>query len=39
MDIAEFWKYVLAQDADNIRLFFCRDGYVNWHCTNEHFDV
>ena len=39
MDIAEFWKCVLEQDADKIRPFFCRDGYVNWHCTNEHFDV
>lgn len=39
MDIVEFWKYVLAQEADKIRTFFCRDAYVNWHCTNEHFDV
>ena len=39
MDIVEFWKCVLEQDADKIRAFFCRGGYVNWHCTNEHFDV
>lgn len=39
MDIAEFWNCVLKQDADKIRTFFCKDGYVNWHCTNEHFDV
>lgn len=39
MDITEFWKCVLEQDADKIRTFFCRDGYVNWHCTNEHFNV
>lgn len=37
MDIIEFWKYVLAQDADKIRAFFCRDGYVNWRCANLHF--
>lgn len=39
MDIIEFWKYVLKQDAEKIRTFFCEDGYVNWHCTNEHFNV
>ena len=39
MDIIEFWKYVLEQDAKKIRTFFCEDGYVNWHCTNEHFNV
>lgn len=39
MDIVEFWKCVLAQNAEKIRAFFCEDGYVNWHCTNEHFDV
>lgn len=39
MDIAQFCKCVLEQDADKIREFFCKDGYVNWHCTNEHFDV
>lgn len=39
MEVAEFWNYVLAQDAEKIRTFFCQDGYVNWHCTKEHFDV
>lgn len=39
MDITEFWKYVLGQNAVEIRKFFCKDGYVNWHCTNEHFNV
>ena len=29
MDITEFWKYVLEQDAAEIRKFFCKDGYVN----------
>ena len=39
MDICEFWKYVLAQDADKIRGYFHEDAYVNWHCTNEHFSA
>ena len=39
MDITEFWKYVLEQNADKIRTFFHKDGYVNWPCTNEHFNV
>lgn len=36
-DIHKFWRCVLEQDADGIREFFHTDGYVNWHCTNEHF--
>lgn len=39
MNDVKFWKYVLKQDAEKIRTFFCEDGYVNWHCTNEHFNV
>ena len=39
MDVIEFWRYVLEQDADRLRDFFCEDAYVNWHCTNEHFNV
>ena len=39
MDVIEFWRYVLEQDADRLREFFCEDAYVNWHCTNEHFNV
>lgn len=34
-----FWGAVLAQDERKIREFFHEDAYVNWHCTNEHFDV
>ena len=39
MDIKQFWNAVLAQDKDSIRMFFCDDAHVNWHCTNEHFTV
>lgn len=39
MNIYNFWKYVLEQDADNIRKHFHKDAYINWHCTNEHFNV
>lgn len=39
MDIVKFWKYALEQNAEQMRAFFCENGYVNWHCTNEHFDV
>lgn len=38
-DIRRFWRCVLEQDADKIGEFFHTDGYVNWHCTNEHFTV
>lgn len=39
MNIKQFWRAVLAQDRDTIRMYFCDDAYVNWHCTNEHFTV
>lgn len=39
MDINEFWRAVLIQDEKEIRRFFHPDAYVNWHCTNEHFNV
>ncbi len=39
MDIYHFMKAVLEQDENTIRSYFCEDAYVNWHCTNEHFNV
>ena len=39
MDVRHFWKAVLAQDEQTIRSYFREDAYVNWHCTNEHFNV
>lgn len=39
MDIYQFWKDVLEQNADAIRGYFDKNAYINWHCTNEHFNV
>ena len=39
MNVTQFWKAVLAQDRETIRMYFSDDAYVNWHCTNEHFTV
>lgn len=39
MNIYKFWEAVLAQDENEIRKYFYEDAYVNWHCTNEHFNV
>lgn len=39
MDIYQFWKDVLEQNADAIREYFDKNAYINWHCTNEHFNV
>lgn len=39
MNIHNFWKAVLAQDAEKMRTYFKENAYVNWHCTNEHFSV
>lgn len=39
MNINEFWKAVIAQDEQKIRKYFREDAYINWHCTNEHFNL
>ena len=39
MDLHEFWRATLAQDAARMREFFHPDAYVNWHNSNEHFTV
>ena len=39
MDMKRFWKAVLQQNAADIRIFFKKTAYINWHCTNEHFTV
>ena len=39
MNVKQFWKAVLAQDEQEIRKYFHKDAYVNWHCSNEHFTV
>lgn len=39
MDVQNFWKAVLQQDAEKMRTYFKENAYVNWHCTNEHFSV
>lgn len=39
MDIYQFWKCILEQNAQAIKAYFDKDAYINWHCTNEHFNV
>lgn len=39
MDIKSFWAAILAQNESRIRAYFHPDGFINWHCTNEHFCV
>ena len=39
MDIYKFWRDVLEQNTENIKNYFHKDAYINWHCTNEHFTV
>lgn len=39
MNIENFWEAVLSQNAEEIRPFFHEDAFVNWHNTNEHFNV
>ena len=39
MNIYDFWKAVLGQNEIEIRKYFQNDAYINWHCTNERFNV
>ncbi|MGK5439472.1 nuclear transport factor 2 family protein [Faecalibacterium prausnitzii] len=39
MNIYDFWKAVLDQNENEIRKYFQNDAYINWHCTNERFNV
>ena len=39
MDIYKFWRDVLEQNKDAVRDYFDENAYINWHCTNEHFNV
>ena len=39
MDVRQFWRDILAQDAAAIRGWFCDDACIRWHCTNEDFSV
>lgn len=39
MNIYEFWNAVITQNESEIRKYFHDDAYVNWHCTNEHFNL
>ncbi len=39
MDIYKYWKDVLEQNADAVKGYFDKNAYINWHCTNEHFNV
>lgn len=39
MNIYQFWKDILEQNAAAIKAYFAPAAYINWHCTNEHFTV
>lgn len=39
MDIYDFWKVTLKQDAKAMRKYFHQDACVRWHNTNELFNV
>lgn len=39
MDVKAFWTAVLDQDEKELRQYFHPDAYINWHCTNERFNV
>ena len=39
MNIYDSWKAVLDQNENEIRKYFQNDAYINWHCTNERFNV
>ena len=39
MNIQEYWKAVLEQNAEEIKKYFKKDAYINWHNSNENFNV
>ncbi len=39
MDIQDYWRHTLAQNGAAMRGFFHENACVNWHNTNEHFNV
>lgn len=39
MNLEAYWKATLRQNANDMRSFFHKDAFVNWHNTNEHFTV
>ena len=39
MDINAYWKAALSQQPEEMKVFFHKDAFVNWHNTNEHFTV
>lgn len=39
MDLQGYWNATLKQQPDEMRAFFQKDAFVNWHNTNEHFTV
>jgi len=39
LNIREFWKDVLEQNAEKLKSYFHKDAVIRWHCTNELFTV
>ena len=39
MNIEKYWNHIVRQDADAIRNYFDKNAYINWHNSNEHFNV
>lgn len=39
MNVKEFWRDVLRQDAEVLPSYFQDDAIICWHCTNERFTV
>lgn len=39
MDMQQFWRAVLEQDAKALSAFFHQDAWVEWPCSNERFTL
>lgn len=39
MDINAYWQAALKQQPKEMKPFFHKDAFINWHNTNEHFTV
>lgn len=39
LNIEEYWKASLRQDASAMKTYFAPDAWIRWHNTNEQFTV
>ena len=39
MNINALYQAIISQNEKDLRNFFHKEAYINWHCTNERFTL